>query len=134
MTGPFLGDLGDDVIREFLSLYGADALACPHCHAIEYDVRFIFQFLVFQCRFENLVEVTSYYRCPLYNQSVGGAKNSRHLEGRAMDFVFPGVAVDEVVRAARYAGMTTILYYPLDKHWHVDNTERQIYLNLNFHR
>jgi hypothetical protein len=123
-----------DVIRVFLSLYGADVLACPHCHAIVYDVRFIFQFLAFQGRVQNLVVPTSYYRCPVYNASVGGAKNSRHLEGRAMDFVIPGVAVDDVVRAARFSGMTTILYYPSDKHWHLDNVERQIYLNLNFHK
>jgi len=129
-----LAPLAQDVIRKFLSLYGSEVLVCPHCHSVIYDVRFIYQFLTFQCCFENLVEVSSYYRCPVYNQSVGGAKNSRHLEGRAMDFVFPGVAPDEVVGAARYAGMTTILYYPSDKHWHLDNVERQIYLNLNFHK
>jgi hypothetical protein len=129
-----LDPLAQDVIRVFLSLYDFEDLACPHCHAIVYDVRFIFQFLVFQGQVQNLVGPTSYYRCPVYNASVGGAKNSRHLEGRAMDFVIYGVAPDNVVSAARYAGMTTILYYPLDKHWHLDNVERQIYLNLNFHK
>jgi len=126
--------LSQDVIRVFLSLYDSEDLTCPHCNAIVYDARFIFQFLLFQAKVQNLLVPLSYYRCPVYNQFVGGVKNSRHLEGRAMDFAISGVAVDEVVKAARYAGMTTILYYPADKHWHVDNVERQVYLNLNFHK
>jgi uncharacterized protein YcbK (DUF882 family) len=31
--------------------------------------------------------VTSWYRCPEYNAKVGGAPNSLHMKGLAMDFV-----------------------------------------------
>lgn len=36
-----------------------------------------------------ILEITSAYRSPEYNASVGGARNSQHVQGRAVDIIWP---------------------------------------------
>lgn len=43
------------------------------------------------------VKVTSSYRSPAYNRKVGGATNSRHLTGTAMDIQVPGLSNDKII-------------------------------------
>jgi hypothetical protein len=40
--------------------------------------------------------ITSWYRDPKTNKAVGGAPNSRHIAGDAVDFVVQGVSTQEV--------------------------------------
>lgn len=47
--------------------------------------------------FGNLpITVNSWYRTPEYNKQVGGAKNSQHVLGRAVDFTVQGIKPAEV--------------------------------------
>jgi len=47
--------------------------------------------------FGNLpITVNSWYRTPEYNKQVGGAKNSQHVLGRAVDFTVEGIKPAEV--------------------------------------
>lgn len=47
--------------------------------------------------FGNLpITVNSWYRTPEYNKQVGGAKNSQHVLGRAVDFTVQGIRPAEV--------------------------------------
>jgi len=41
---------------------------------------------------------TSGYRSPALNAAIGGAPNSQHTRGQAVDFVVPGVPVPEVCK------------------------------------
>ncbi len=43
------------------------------------------------------VRVTSSYRSPAYNRKIGGATNSRHLTGTAMDIQVPGLSNDKII-------------------------------------
>ena len=53
--------------------------------------------------------VTSTYRSPAHNRRVGGARNSYHLRGRAIDLVLRrGVSHREVDRAFRAAGYRVV--------------------------
>lgn len=47
---------------------------------------------------------TSTVRCPEHNKAVGGVKNSRHLEGRAMDFVVRGKGSAQVLAFVKTLG------------------------------
>ena len=40
--------------------------------------------------------INSGYRCPTHNAKVGGAANSRHTKGDAVDFVVKGIKTKEV--------------------------------------
>ena len=46
--------------------------------------------------FGNPITVHSAHRCEAYNRKVGGATDSQHLRGRAVDFTVAGVFPDEV--------------------------------------
>lgn len=57
------------------------------------------------------VTITSAYRCPSYNSSVGGATGSRHTKGQAADIVVTGVAPRRVAAYAEYIGIKGIGLY-----------------------
>lgn len=46
--------------------------------------------------FNQPITINSGNRCTVYNESVGGAKNSQHLKGRAADITVKGHAPSEV--------------------------------------
>lgn len=47
--------------------------------------------------FKSPVVITSGYRTPTHNSSVGGVYNSKHLRGLACDFVVQNVSTDDVL-------------------------------------
>ena len=42
------------------------------------------------------VLINSWYRSPEYNKKVGGAKNSQHTTGEAVDFIVKGMSIEEI--------------------------------------
>lgn len=57
------------------------------------------------------VHITSGYRCPAYNRSVGGATGSYHSKGMAADITVDGVAPREVAKYAESIGVLGIGLY-----------------------
>lgn len=57
------------------------------------------------------VSITSPYRCPIHNSSVGGAVGSRHGKGDAADIVVKDVAPREVAKYAESIGIKGIGLY-----------------------
>ena len=57
------------------------------------------------------VTITSAYRCPSYNSSVGGATGSYHTRGQAADIVVVGVTPRRVAAYAEYIGVKGIGLY-----------------------
>lgn len=47
------------------------------------------------------VVITSGYRCKELNLIVGGAENSHHMTGHAVDIIVPGMAIDDIIELAR---------------------------------
>lgn len=52
-------------------------------------------------RLKKPMVITSGYRCKRVNELLNGSKTSQHCKGQAVDFVVPGMAVDEVIQFIR---------------------------------
>lgn len=48
------------------------------------------------------ITITSGYRTPEYNRRIGGAPNSYHMRGKAVDFVVEGMTPQEVQAALEW--------------------------------
>lgn len=71
-------------------------------------------------------EIISGYRSPKTNQSLRGkssgvAKNSYHMQGKAVDLRLPGVPLKTVRKAALELRMGGVGYYPKSDFVHVDS-------------
>jgi len=60
-------------------------LACPCCGVEDMSLDFMRHLQALRTEWRRPLTITSGYRCPDHNKAVGGAKNSRHLEGIAVD-------------------------------------------------
>lgn len=60
--------------------------------------------------------INSAYRCPSYNTKIGGAKNSQHLYGTAIDIKVNGMSPVEVAKVAERLGFTGIGTYSTFTH------------------
>jgi len=56
------------------------------------------------------LSITSAYRCPTHNRNVGGASQSRHVEGDAVDISIANLDWQKLVRVAKEVGFTGIGY------------------------
>ncbi len=69
--------------------------ACNHCGSLGDGVNMDLVDILEKTRTDlggRVVTLNSAYRCPLHNAAVGGARNSQHLYGTAVDIVVDGVA------------------------------------------
>jgi zinc D-Ala-D-Ala carboxypeptidase len=64
--------------------------------------------------------LTSAYRSPAHNKRVGGAKNSRHMQGDAFDVRMENHDPHEFEAAARAIGFTGFGYYQKSGFMHID--------------
>ena len=62
--------------------------------------------------------ITSGYRTPEHNKAVGGAPKSYHLQGMAVDVIYPRIKLDKLAQAAKKVGFTGIIVHK--GHVHLD--------------
>ena len=74
------------------------------------------------------IYITSAYRTPAYNKKIGGASNSYHMQGRAVDHHAKGkVALLELARFYESIGCRGIIVYPNSGFVHIDSRTSKYY-------
>ena len=108
--------------RNFNSVY--DNMACPCCNGLVYEMPFLNRVQILRdlmaIPFHLDKKGGGFYRCRIYNDSIGGAKNSQHLHGRAMDVSthgWTGFQKWQFVHEATKLGLSIGIY---DRWFHID--------------
>ena len=73
----------------------------------------------------HLVEIVSGYRSPAYNALLRGqgrqvAKESQHVQGRAVDFRLPEISTERLLAFVKAQHLGGVGYYPVSKFVHAD--------------
>jgi len=98
--------------------FSLDEFMCPCCERVE--IAYVIPFLLERIRLwiGEPLYITSAFRCPEHNREVGGAPDSLHLEGRAVDIISASTSSKELAELAYRAGFYTCIYYPKQGHTH----------------
>lgn len=81
-------------------------LACPHCNAIIVEPDMLDRLEAARLIYGAPIVIASAYRCPVHNAAIGGAKDSAHPRGTAVDPKDPetGIARRKLIAAFFAAG------------------------------
>lgn len=85
------------------------------CSTILIDDKLVEYLQKIRDHFGKTITITSAYRCPSYNKSIGGAIGSYHSKGQAADIVVNGVKPAEVAKYAESIGIKGIGLYESSK-------------------
>ena len=97
-----------------------DEFQCPCCQQVMLHSLLLQKLKGLRYKIQKPVIITSGYRCPAHNQVVGGAKNSYHLSGMAVDIYVPEISLRELLITAEEIGFSGIGYYPDQNFLHLD--------------
>lgn len=97
-----------------------DEFQCTCCQRVILHNELLKKLQNLRTKIEKPIIITSGYRCPSYNEGVGGAKRSYHLYGMAADVYAPGLPLKELLRAAEEIGFPGIGFYPYNHFLHLD--------------
>lgn len=127
-------DLQDNITPHFkwyeaLYLASWDVYVFPNTMTIADDIKLTCEKLEAIRAFLNCpLQITSFYRPPHYNLTIGGARHSMHMQGKAADFVPIGMDVNYAKLKIREAGLLHSLNIRMENNgdglWiHIDRGE-----------
>jgi len=114
----------NDIKERILKIREEAKCPCAVCQTYantrgaEIDEDLIINIINLENRLKKKVKITSGERCPEYNYSIKGYKDSPHLTGKAFDIQVEGMSILELAREANNMGFKRIGIYP--NHVHVD--------------
>ena len=88
------------------------------CSTILIDDKLVEYLQKIRDHFGKSITITSGYRCPSYNKSIGSGTGSCHSKGMAADIVVNGVAPREVAKYAESIGIKGVGLYETDADGH----------------
>lgn len=94
--------------------------ACRHCGQVYVEPAMVERLQVLRQALGKPIKVTSGYRCPTHNKNVGGATQSRHMQGQAADITVDGMSPLQVSQAADKVGFGGIGIYLKSGFTHCD--------------
>jgi len=104
-------------VAEFFRL---DEFQCPCCKQVMLHSLLLQKLKGLRYKIRKPVIITSGYRCPSYNQQVGGIKSSYHLLGMAADIHVPEFPLVDLLKIAGEIGFKGIGFYPEQNFLHLD--------------
>lgn len=84
---------------------------CPCCHTVKLHPELLRRAVRLRAAWGRPVVVNSAYRCEKHNKMVGGAANSRHRLGRALDVRVRAESQEEFRRLALFYGFAKVILY-----------------------
>jgi len=98
---------------------------CKHCGAVKLHPKLLKLLQELRDILGVPLWFTSAYRCEIHNKAVGGAKNSQHLHGRAVDIPvhITGLTYWQLFDLVKWLGFTGIGVNPAKGFIHVDVRE-----------
>jgi len=112
-----LNQINDIDIAEHFNL---SEFACPCCKWVMLHPKLLKKLVKFREMVEKLVCINSGYRCPEYNQKVGGVKRSYHLLGLATDIRAEGMSALNLLEYAEMVDFDGIGFYEKKNFLHLD--------------
>jgi len=88
--------------------FSVDELKCKGTDECNMDEGFMERLVTLRHKFNEPMVVSSGYRDSSYNQVIGGARNSPHLHGKAVDILVSGKAAHKLIGLAVQHGFTGI--------------------------
>ncbi len=87
---------------------------CRCCGSVKIDPDLLLKLQKMRDYLDAPLIITSGYRCPAHNRTVGGVSKSEHLTGRAADISLenhPTILAEEMIRIARNFGFNGLGIY-----------------------
>ena len=97
--------------RQLSRNFNEREFACKHCGQVHVESELVTKLQALRDALGRPITVTSGYRCPVHNRNIGGATQSRHMQGQAADLVVTGVSPAAVAQAAERVGFGGIGIY-----------------------
>ena len=85
-----------------------EELACNHCGENKCQDKMVSLLQKLRDDVNFPIKISSGYRCPTWNESVGGHPNSSHMEGLAIDILCSGQKALTIVEAGIRLGFTGV--------------------------
>jgi hypothetical protein len=98
-------------------------LACHHCQECKVNIELILALEKLRNKVNRPIIITSGYRCLIHNRSIGGAKQSQHLYGNAVDIKIGGLSPTTVAGLAKQCGFTWTKVYATWTHIDIRRTQ-----------
>jgi len=112
-----LNQVNDIAIAPYFNL---SEFACPCCQKVMLHPRLLAKLEKLREVLERPVYITSGYRCPSYNQKVGGVVNSYHLIGLAADIQVKDINLMELLEIGENIDFNGIGFYEKKNFLHLD--------------
>ncbi|NIT14780.1 MAG: DUF882 domain-containing protein [Candidatus Dadabacteria bacterium] len=88
--------------------FSKSELMCEHCKKARMDQNFMNKLDALRWKFNHPIRLSSAYRCPKYNEKVGGVKDSPHTKGIAVDILIYGQEAHRLLGIALEMGFSGI--------------------------
>jgi len=100
--------------------FNLSEFTCPCCNLVMLHPRLLGKLVELRKILERPVYITSGYRCPKYNQKVGGVPNSYHLIGLAADIKVKDINLIELLEICENIDFNGIGFYEKKNFLHLD--------------